>query len=72
MQIKKIEATATPTFQEFRCVNSYGEWQLFRARLINEQWEVTHNRAMEKVVIGQFETLRLALEGGHRYANRYQ
>ena len=72
MEIKRIKATATATFQEFRCVNSYDEWQLFRAHLINGQWEVTHNRAMEKVVIGQFENLKSALEGGCRYANQYK
>jgi hypothetical protein len=72
MKIKRIKATATATFQEFRCVNSYNEWQLFRAHLINEQWEVTHNQAMNRLVVGQFENLKSALEGGYRYATSYK
>ena len=71
MQIKQIPATATPTYREFRCVNSYGEWQLFRTQLVDGNWITYFNRAMERIDIGGFPTLRLALEAAHTYANRY-
>jgi hypothetical protein len=71
MQIKQIQATATSTYREFRCVNSYGEWQLFRTRLIGDEWETYFNRAMERIVIGKFPSLRASLEAAHTYANRY-
>jgi hypothetical protein len=69
MQIKRITATETPTYREFRCLTPYGEWALYRAKSVDGIWTITKPRASESIVIGTATTIRGVYSIANQHAN---
>ena len=69
MQIKTIKATETATFREFRILNSYNEWTLYRIRKIDGRWSLTKPTAGTEHFLSSHVSDKQAIEAAKFHVN---
>jgi hypothetical protein len=69
MVIKQIKATETPTFREFRILDSYNEWVLYRIRKADERWSLTKPSAGTEIFLSSHVSAKQAVEAAKLHVN---
>ncbi len=69
MVIKQIKATETPTFREFRILDSYNEWVLYRIRKEDGRWSLTKPSAGNEIFLSSHVSDKQAVEAAKFHVN---
>jgi hypothetical protein len=66
--VHTIKATQTPTFQEFRCLDSYGEMSLYRINKIDGRWSLTKPSAGKQIFLSSHVSKNQAIQAAQFHA----
>ena len=66
--VHTIKATQTPTFQEFYCIDAYGERSLYRMRKIDGRWSLTKPSAGNEIFLSSHISQNQAIQAAKFHA----
>jgi hypothetical protein len=66
--VHTIKATQTPTFQEFYCIDSYGERSLYRMNKIDGRWSLTKPSAGREIFLSSHISPNQAIQAAKFHA----